>query len=242
MIIPLKIPAISSTQMREVDRLMTGVFQIDLIQMMENAGRHLASLARSEFLANDPRAKTVIVLAGNGGNGGGGLVAARRLHNWGANIQVFLTKEINEYQGVPRHQLAILEYLGITITAPPKSIETLPEADLILDALIGYGLTGNPMGRASDLIRLTNTHSAPVLSLDVPSGIDSTSGKSYEPHVQASATMTLALPKNGLVVDESKDQIGELFLADISVPPELYAHLGLQVGPIFAQDEILKIS
>jgi len=221
---------------------MIEIYQIDLMQMMENAGRHLAALARSKFLANEPREKTVLILAGNGGNGGGGLVAARRLHNWGTNIQVFLTKEIMQYQGVPRHQLAILERLGINITAPSQSINSLPQADLVLDALIGYSLTGNPLGRANELIRMTNAHPAPVLSLDVPSGIDSTSGKAYNPHIKASATMTLALPKTGLVDRVSKDQVGELFLADISVPPGLYSHLGLKVGPIFAQDEILKLS
>lgn len=227
--------------MREVDRLMIEVYRIELMQMMENAGRHLAALARSEFLGGDPRGKSVLVLAGNGGNGGGGLVAARRLHNWGANVHVFLTKEIEAYQGVPQHQLATLEQLGIDITDSARAIETLPIADLILDALIGYSLAGNPHGRANELIQLANAHPAPVLSLDVPSGIDSTSGEAYDPHIQASATMTLALPKSGLVAKNTHKQVGQLFLADISVPPALYEHLGLEVGPIFAQEEILKL-
>lgn len=77
--------------MREVDRAMIEEYHIELIQMMENAGRNLAHLARMPFLGGDPRGYHVVVLAGRGGNGGGGLVCPRRLYNWGANVEVFKT-------------------------------------------------------------------------------------------------------------------------------------------------------
>jgi NAD(P)H-hydrate epimerase len=238
----LDIPVISVAQMIEVDRIMIDVYHIELIQMMENAGRNLASLARSLFLDNSPSEKTVLILVGNGGNGGGGMVAARRLHNWGANIQVFLTHTANDYQGVPRHQLDVLNHMGVLINDPIDHLDKLPKADLLLDTLIGYSLAGNPRGYAGKLIRLANTHPAPILSLDVPSGVDSTSGEAYNPHIQATATLTLALPKTGLVTEHAQMQVGELFLADISVPPDLYAHIGVKVGHIFSKEEILKLS
>jgi len=80
---PEDIRYLTTDQMIEVDRAMIEDFKIELIQMMENAGRNLASLARERFLDGDPIGKRVVVLAGTGGNGGGALVAARRLHNWG---------------------------------------------------------------------------------------------------------------------------------------------------------------
>ncbi len=85
---------------------------------------------------------------------------------------------------------------------------------------------------------------APILSLDAPSGIDTTTGTVFEPAIQAVATMTLALPKAGLRAKGVADHVGELYLADISVPPELYASpaLSLQVGHIFAESDIVRLS
>ena len=89
----------------------------------------------------------------------------------------------------------------------------------------------------------TADHGAPILSLDVPSGIDTASGVVYEPAIRAAATLTLALPKEGLRSEQAREMVGELFLADISVPPELYAapSLGLDVGPIFAKEDVVRV-
>ena len=97
---PEDIPYVTTDQMIEVDRAMIEDCKIELIQMMENAGRNLASLARERFLGGDPIGKRVVVLAGTGGNGGGALVAARRLHNWGVHVRVFLTKPAADFAPV----------------------------------------------------------------------------------------------------------------------------------------------
>jgi len=188
----MEIPAISTDQMREVDRLMMEVYGIQLIQMMENAGRNLAFLARQNFLDNDPLGKKVLVLAGTGGNGGGGLVAARRLHTWGAQVHVFTTKKAAAYKDVPGHQIKILQRMALPVIYAGDVTE-LQEVDLILDSIIGYSLQGPPIGLAAELIRKANNTGSPILSLDVPSGIDSSSGEAFDPHIQASATLTLAL-------------------------------------------------
>ena len=82
-----------------------------------------------------------------------------------------------------------------------------------------------------------------MLALDVPSGIDTTSGTAFDPAIRATATMTLALPKVGLRAQGVEAYVGELYLADISVPPSLYAEpaLALEVGPLFAESEILRL-
>jgi NAD(P)H-hydrate epimerase len=102
------VPTITTDQMVEVDRAMIEDYHIDLIQMLENAGHNLAHLARRRFLAGDPRGKRVVVLAGPGGNGGGALVCARHHHNWGARVQVFITKPDAAFKAVPAHQLDTL--------------------------------------------------------------------------------------------------------------------------------------
>ena len=237
------IPAISGEQMKEVDRLMIDVFHIELVQMMENAGRNLAILSRDFFFDGDVFRKRVIVCAGSGGNGGGGLVAARHLFNWGGEVTVFLAKSEDRFHGVPGHQLDILHEMKVPVTHG-KEIMELPEPDLILDAIIGYSLHGAPRGKAARMIEATNTYKmrgVPVLSLDIPSGLDSTTGQVYQPCISTTATMTLALPKTGLMVERARENVGALYLADISVPRELYKAMGLSVPMIFREKEIIRL-
>ncbi len=237
-----KISYLTTDQMREVDRAMIEEYHIELIQMMENAGRNLAHLARTRFLDGDPRSRPVAVLCGTGGNGGGGLVCARRLHNWGAAVQVVTTKPDDGYRGVPAHQLDILRRMGVPVVEAAH-IERLPAADLFVDAVIGYSLSGAPRGAAAFLIQGANAHDAPILSLDAPSGVDTTTGVAHDPFVRATATMTLALPKEGLRALTVAEAVGELYLADISVPPGLYAGpgLNLSIDALFAQDDIIRL-
>ena len=237
-----QVPHVSADQMREVDRLAIDEFGITLFQMMENAGRALARLARERFLDGDARGKRVLVLAGPGGNGGGGLVSARNLHNWGADVRVLATAQPESMGEVPRHQLRILDAIGVA-TAVATEEARLPEADLIVDALIGYSLRGAPSGAAAALVRAANQHRAPVLALDVPTGVDATTGEAAGDAVRADATLTLALPKTGLRAAAAKEYVGELYLADISIPAELYARpsLGIEVWPLFATDDIVRL-
>lgn len=235
------IPALTTAQMIEVDRAMVEDYHIDLVQMMENAGRNLAHLARERFLGGDPRGQQVVVLAGTGGNGGGALVCARRLHNYGADARVFTTKPDVDFTAVPAHQLAILRRMDVPVM-PAEAVEG-DTAVLIIDGLIGYSLQGSPRGAAAHLIHWANRQPAPILALDVPSGLDASTGRVYNPAIHAAATLTLALPKTGLLTAQSAPHVGELYLADISVPPALYANPALQlaVGPIFAASDIVRI-
>ncbi len=237
-----EVPYVTTAQMVEVDRAMIEDYRIELIQMMENAGRTLAMVARTRFFDGDPRGKQVVVLAGTGGNGGGALVCARRLHNWGAQVQVFLTKPDVEFTPIPAHQLAILHRMQVP-TLPADALAQAQHADLIVDGVIGYSLKGNPRGTARDLICWANAQQCPILALDAPSGVDTTTGTVFDPAMQATATMTLALPKEGLRAPGVEEMVGELYLADISVPPALYAEpaLGFQVGAIFAESDVVRL-
>ena len=237
-----EVPYLTTNQMIEVDRAMVEDYRIDLVRMMENAGRNLAHLARERFLGGDPRGHRIVVLAGTGGNGGGALVAARRLHNYGAIVSVFVTKPDDEFTAVPGQQLDLLRRMGLTIGSA-DGVESVGTLDVVLDGVIGYSIQGAPRGEAGTLIRWANEQAAPVLSLDAPSGVDTTTGTVFEPAVRATATMTLALPKEGLRAPGVETHVGELYLADISVPPELYVRfLGIDIGPIFAQSEILRLT
>jgi NAD(P)H-hydrate epimerase len=236
------IPSITTKQMIEVDRAMIDDYGIDLTRMMENAGRNLAHLARERFLDGDPTGRRVAVLAGPGGNGGGALVAARRLRNYGAEVTVLVTKPDEAMSPALQEQLAIVRRMGIPVGAP-GDVGRARKPDVILDGLLGYSLHGAPRGMAADLIEWANGRSARILALDVPSGLDATTGIVLDPAIRASATMTLALSKAGLENPCAASVVGDLYLADISVPPDLYERvLGIEVGPIFAASDIVQLT
>lgn len=224
------VPAVTRDQMAEVDRIMVGDLRIELVQMMENAGSHLADLA-SRML--DDRGGEILILAGSGGNGGGGLAAARHLLNRNIQPSVVLGTHSSELSGIPRHQFEILQRMGIEFMEEPRP------ASLLIDSLIGYGLRGAPTGRFAELIEWANAADARVLALDTPSGLDVTSGEAFAPAIEAEATMTLGLPKVGML---TSPLVGDLYLADISVPRSVYRRMGLDPPEdLFTTSRIVRL-
>ena len=219
---------LTAEQMSEVDRVAIEDFGVDLVRMMENAGRGMADVVLTRY-----RAATVTVLAGSGGNGGGGLVAARHLHNRGVDVSVVLSKP-DRLRSVPARQHEILERIGVPTHENPR------DAEVILDALVGYSLSPPVTGRTADLVHWANDSAARVVSLDVPTGLDATSGEVLGAVVRADCTLTLAMPKVGL---RGAEQVGDLLLADISVPPEVYHAIGLELGSTpFAGGAVVRVT
>lgn len=241
----MMLPALTSDQKREVYRLMVDKYGIQLLQTTEIAGLNLALLARQLLSTEEEEDvlldRPVVVLAGRGSSGGGGLAAARHLLNWGAWVQIVLTHQPGDLPSGPmRDQLSILQKMDAPLAWAEEGWE-LPPADMVIDALVGHGLEGNPHGRTADLIQLANSSVAPILSLDAPSGLDAASGNLYRPHVSATATMALALPMRGLLQPNALAACGQLFLADIGVPTALYEDLVLEVPPLFANAAVLPL-
>jgi NAD(P)H-hydrate epimerase len=237
------IPTVSVEQMREVDRLMIEELHIELLQMMENAGRALAEQARL-LVGGDVSGAQVVVLAGPGGNGGGGLAAGRRLSIWGAEVTVILGAARHDFQGVPLHQLNTLDGMRVPVrdAEPGHAVEAaLHSADLVLDTLIGYSLRGSPREPIASLIRAANASGTPLLALDIPSGLNGNSGEAYDPAIRAVSTLTLALPKVGLTRPSAREWVGTLHVADISVPQVVYDRLGLDVGALFGRSDIVPV-
>jgi NAD(P)H-hydrate epimerase len=186
------VPWLTVADMREVDRLMTEELGVSLVRMMENAGRNLALLAR-RLLEGSVAGRRILVLAGRGGNGGGGLVAARHLAAAGSEVEVRLSRPPNELIPAGRDECAILGRIGVPVEV---GLVDWAEPELVLDALLGYSQEGTPPGTTAQLIESVAGRS--VLSLDVPSGLELSTGELREPFVSALATLTLALPKTGL--------------------------------------------
>lgn len=233
-------PIVTAEQMAAVDRAMANELAIDLRQVMETAGQAVARFARFRFLEGDPREKSVAILCGSGGNGGDGYVAARVLQGWGANVSIFSAKPLGELKGVAAQQLEIVQRCGIDVTDElPRDDISL---DLIVDGLLGFSLRGAPTGAYASLIHWANAQAAPVLAVDLPSGLDGTSGEPFDPCISATATITLGLIKQGLLNKNASEKAGALTLADVGIPLAAYRIAGIGVPPIFAQREWFEIS
>ncbi|MEF8774830.1 MAG: NAD(P)H-hydrate epimerase [Halobacteriales archaeon] len=225
----VRVPAVTADEMREVDRVAVEAFGLSLARMMENAGRTLARHVRA--LGDGP----VRVVAGNGGNGGGGLVCARHLANRGRAVAVVLDRDPDALDGAAATQLGVLDAMGVPIR---RGFDREGDAldGVVVDALVGYGLSGALRGRARTLVAATNRAPAPVVSLDVPSGRDATSGDAPGPVVEPDRTVTLALPKTGL------RGAGDLFLADIGIPAGVFERAGLAYENPFADDDSTRLA
>jgi NAD(P)H-hydrate epimerase len=228
-----KVPAISVNQMREVDRIAVDQFRLGLLQMMENAGRNLSKIVQREL--EHPKGP-VAILAGPGGNGGGGLCCARHLHNRGVDVSLILSKDKDQLGDAAARQLAILMAAGFQPLQEPEVDDALARAEIVVDALIGYSLLGAPRGRVAELITRCNNLGKRVISLDVPSGLDGTTGEAPGVIVQAETILTLALPKIGLAAVS-----GAVYLADIGIPPAVYKKLGIDFEPFFGREDVLLI-
>ena len=233
---PEALPWITVAQMREVDREAIAI-GLSLTRMMENAGAALAWLA-SAMLGGDVAARRITVLAGRGGNGGGGLVAARRLIGWGADVDIRLASAPEELAPVPLEQLRLLERMSASIGVGAEDLTPTPE--LFIDAVLGYSQHGDPRGHAAGLIAAT--HGARVLSLDVPSGLELERGTVGRPAVRAAATLTLALPKAALALDAALPLVGDLYLADISIPAVVYESLGISYRSPFSRGPAVRLA
>jgi len=219
----IQVPAVTTAQMREVDRIAMEETGPNLFQMMENAGRSLALHAMELIGPGWPRVE-IVVLAGPGGNGGGGVCAARHLANRDAQVTLCLS-EPRKLSSIAEWQLTIYKAAGGTLTDAAALLGGQgARPGIVVDALLGYSLSGQPRGAAAELIAWANTADAPVLSLDVASGIDATTGVAPGTAIQAHRTLTLALPKTGLRVP----QTGDLWLADIGIPRSVYDRIGLR--------------
>jgi NAD(P)H-hydrate epimerase len=233
----LVVPTVTAEQMREVDRIAVEDLNLGILQMMENAGRNLAQNVMDMLDADEPgQGSEITVLAGAGGNGGGGLCCARHLHNRGFRVRLVLDREAGALRGAAGRQLQILRAAGLQPADPAGAGEAIQGAKLVVDALIGYSLRGAPRGRAAELIDLCNQQARRVLSLDVPSGLNATTGETPGKAIRPERTLTLALPKTGL-----HSVPGDLYLADIGIPPEVYEQLGLGTPSPFRKDYWIRL-
>jgi NAD(P)H-hydrate epimerase len=226
------VTAVTADEMAAVDRVAVEEVGLQLLQMMENAGRGLAWHVRD---VRGGRGE-VLVVAGNGGNGGGGMTCARHLANRDVPVRVLLDRPPGELSGAAAHQRRILDEMAVPISTDGERLSGLAESTVVVDALIGYGLSGEIRSPATDYVERMNRGPGAVVSLDVPSGVDATTGETLGSAVRPDRTVTLALPKTGL------DSVaGELWLADIGIPRMVYDRLDIEYTSPFGDHDWIEL-
>ncbi len=237
--------AVSASQMRDVQRVALEEFGVDLLQITENGGRAAAEIALA-MLGGKGKGQRVVVLCGGGNKGAAGLAAVRHLSNWGFRIDPVIGVVEEDISFTARRQIQILRESGIVEPADLESTElTLEEqlatADLVIDALIGYGLEGPPTGIAAAIVELAEQARRPMLALDVPTGVNATTGEVSVPAIRAATTLMLDLPKTGAMGPAAKPNVGELYIADVGIPRAVHERLGIHVEQLFSEGPIVRL-
>ncbi len=226
------LPGLTKEQMIKIDELMMRDLNVPVEFMMEHAGHNLARLSTKHSANN----QTSMVIAGSGNNGGGGLVSACRLKSWGYDVEVYLPQGPDSLRPVPKKQAQRAEALGIELI---DGLPTEYSKNLVIDAYIGYGYTKRNDSTTKDVLAFLNDSSS-IVSLDIPSGMDSNTGESTVPF-SPNATMTIAFVKEGLLKAD-RNQVGRLYVADIGVPRSLIENqLGIEWTSPFSISELKSL-
>ena len=215
---------VTSQQMREIDRKAIEENNLSGLILMENAGLRIFQSLKNIY--PDLRLKKIVIFTGSGNNGGDGFVVARHLYNYGVKVKVFLLSHSSKIKGEAEENLNIINKMGVelieTETTKLEEIQrAIQNSDLIIDAILGTGLQRKVTGLKAKIIDLINISNKEVVAIDVPSGLDTDTGKVEGPCIKATHTITLALPKIGLLIFPGASYAGKVTVEDIGIPSYL---------------------
>lgn len=211
----------TAQQMKNIDRRAIRDFGIPGMVLMENAAS--AILAEMESHFHSLAGVKVGIVCGKGNNGGDGLALARRLRIRGVPVRVVLLSAYAALQGEAKTNLAILRRMDVEISpnAGPKTLADVIEwSDVLVDAMLGVGLSSSLRGSYSQAVMMMNVSGRPIVAVDIPTGINADTGEVMGSAVRADLTVTMALPKRGLVLHPGATYAGRVRVADIGIPPE----------------------
>ncbi|GBD29185.1 Bifunctional NAD(P)H-hydrate repair enzyme Nnr [bacterium HR32] len=214
----------NSEQMREIERRAAEEAGLPTLLLMGHAGRAVAQVTGR--LLRERGGDRVAVVCGKGNNGGDGLCAARHLANAGLGVRVYLLARDQDPQGDAATNLRALRAAGVEVDNVVGAVDTAVRAighgaDVLVDAIFGTGFRGSAMGLSARAIEAVNESRLPVVAVDVPSGLDADTGRVEGPCVRAHVTVTMALPKVGLLVYPGAAYAGEVVVADLGIPRKL---------------------
>lgn len=231
----------SQREMQILDRYTIETLGLPGAVLMENAGAAVVQ----EIIAHFPSTETkILILAGGGNNGGDGFVIARKLVDSGYEVMLCLAVSESHLKGDAKVHFDVYKKRNLPLfhydeTNAEQLLTYIKHSNLIVDALLGTGISGEVRAPFVDIIRLVNDSSKEVYAVDIPSGVNSNTGEVSNVAIKASKTITFALPKIGFFIGEGPQYIGDWKVADISVPPEIVQILQLDL-PYLLDEQIAK--
>jgi NAD(P)H-hydrate epimerase len=232
---------LTAEEMKECDRETIENRKVSGESLMDKASLGAAKAASK--MLGEVRGKQIAVLCGKGNNGGDGFGTSLYLGQMGASIKVYLLGSPDEITSDAKIFFDKLKQLshgnaGVEILEFEKDADTisLDRFDLVIDAILGTGLSSEPKDAAKKAIDLMSKAASPILSIDVPSGIDSNKGTLYSSSTRAAATVTMGNIKRGLIMNDGKENSGKLFVANIGMPLDLEALKNVQTFVINCKD------
>ncbi len=216
---------VKAWQMKEIDKRAIEEYGIPGMVLMENAG--IRTVEVIEEILDGVEGKTIVIIAGSGNNGGDGLVIARHLINAGGQVYTFVMGQEEELTPDTLTNYQIIKHMASNLTLLKneedldKLMLALLSADLVVDSIYGIGFKGKLNDFDSKVATMINWGKAPVVAVDIPSGVEADTGKVQNVAVQALHTVTFGLPKVGLLLEPGKNYTGTLSVADISIPRTL---------------------
>ncbi|RMF58084.1 MAG: NAD(P)H-hydrate epimerase, partial [Calditrichaeota bacterium] len=221
-------PVVTAEEMAQLDRFTIESVGIPGLVLMENAGRAVVSVARK--MLGDVHGKHVLLFCGKGNNGGDGFVVARWLHQLGARVTVLASWEHEKLSGDVRKNAEILNNLGVVALpwAEWEHKERAEGVDLVVDALLGTGVRGALKPDLSVLVEKINAIGAPILAIDLPTGVETDTGRVEGACIRADATVTMACLKRGLLFSPGREHAGRVHVADIGIPVSAAEKFGVK--------------
>lgn len=216
---------VSVKEMQEMDRKAIEEMAIPSSVLMENAGQRVAEQVS---------AKKIAIFCGTGNNGGDGFVTARHLVDKGAEVKVYIIGKRSDIKNDPKINLDRLMKIGVAVEEmmPRSDLVSRPNLEhqmfevrpqLLIDAIFGIGLKGEVREPARSIIADLNKRNIPILSVDVPSGLDADTGEVLGSAIKASKTVTMQFAKNGFYINKGPEHVGEVIVADIGIPEDICA-------------------
>ena len=225
---------LNTTEMQALEKYAVEHFDISLEQMMQNAGK-----AIFDVVMNEINPERVLVVSGKGNNGGDALVTAHLLHKKGIEVSVLSPYPVEEFSEMAKAEMEKVMKLNIPIHRRRDSRIAPAGYSLIIDALFGFSLEGNPRPPTDKIIEQINCSQTPVLSVDVPSGLDVHDGSIGKPVVKADYTVALGMLKKGF--EEHSDIVGKVYLGDLGIPEQAYKDMGYEY-PLFKDKSYLAVN
>lgn len=212
--------AITPEAMGKIDRDASRAYKIPSIVLMENAG-----IASVNYIFDNYKFSSALILAGHGNNGGDGFVIARHMFNRNVKTEVMTVSDLTKITKDAKANLEILNHMKVPVTTPPVSLPALTKHlnkfDIIIDCIFGTGFRGEIRDPYTHIFKALQKTEKTIISIDIPSGVNGLTGKPAELAVNADSTITFACIKSGMLWPEAMQKCGNLFTADISIPKEL---------------------